>query len=91
MSSDRTTRAQLDTIFGRFVSAIGGRIATDYTDIGGLRLDCRGRSRRCNVVQYREHGGESEPFGARLRTYGELWHALDFAIQATAYRPERFS
>ena len=67
----KTTRKEVEGVFGFWVSCIGGRVATSYNDVGAYRLDHNSIyggytiERICN-----EGGGVSQPIGAdRLSAY----------------------
>ena len=81
--SDRYTRKDAEAAFTRLISAIGGRVATKYNDVGAYRLDWNGVYGGNIELISNEQGGVSQPFGVQRRNAREFCDAVCFAIDAT--------
>lgn len=83
--SDRYTRKDAEAAFNRLISAIGGRVAKDYKDVGAYRLDWNGSYGGGNIERIsNEPGGVSQPFGANRRNAREFCDAVRFALDTLA-------
>lgn len=72
--SQRFTKADAERAFLRLVEDAGARVANDYKDVGGWRLDyaaCYGGYVVEKIMN--ERGGISHPLGGERRTAKEFW------------------
>lgn len=81
--AERYTRKDATAAFNRLIETIGGRIATDYNDVGAYRLDWNatyggGIIERISNPQ----GGVSQPFGHMRMNAREFYFAVHLAINA---------
>jgi hypothetical protein len=76
---DRYTRKDAENALQRLVFALGGKIAKDYKDVHGYRLDhAYGGYNVERIVN--EQGGVTLPFGMQRRTAREFVDAVRFAL-----------
>lgn len=99
MVKSRYRKADAQAAFGRLALAYGLSAGTEYVrnesgefvaNVGAYALSYEGR--RFKIVRMMEHGGESEPFGARTYSAGEFVGMCGFAIDAlheSAIRDQR--
>lgn len=79
----RTTRKEVESVFGIFVRAMNGHVATAYNDVGGYVLDYAGGYGGYRVGRvHNEAGGVDTPFGWTRRPAREMVDTLRFAIDA---------
>jgi len=66
----RTTRSEVEAVFKLWVSAVGGRVAKSYKDVGAYRLDHNSIYGGYGIERIRnEQGGVSAVTGVRLSAY----------------------
>lgn len=83
--SDRYTRKDAEAAFTRLISAIGGRVATSYKDVGAYRLDWNGTYGGGNIeLIINDGGGVSQPFGMMRRNAREFCESVNFAMHAVS-------
>jgi hypothetical protein len=83
--SDRYTRKDAEAAFTRLISAIGGRVATTYNDVGAYRLDWNGTYGGGNIeLITSQSGGVSQPFGMQRRNAREFCDSVRFALDTLA-------
>lgn len=82
---DRYTRKDAIAAFVRLIKAIGGRVATDYNDVGAYRLDWNPTYGGGNIERiYNTRGGVTRPFGARRLNAKEFCLACQFTLDVLA-------
>lgn len=80
---NRTSRKEVETLFDRFVYAMGGRIATRCDDINGWVLEYHRYPNGYRLYQAGEHCSESDcVFGATVRNARDMADTLRFAMAA---------
>jgi hypothetical protein len=85
--SDRCTRKDVEAHFERLIKAIGGRVASDYKDVGAYRLDWNATYGGGNIERIvNAQGGVTQPFGITRRNATEFVSAAYFAIDVLAER-----
>lgn len=85
--SERTTKAEVNAVFARFVKAIGGRVAESYNDIGGYGIDYNPTYGGYHVYRVdNAAGGQNLPFGSRRMKPGEFVDCLRFATEVVQYK-----
>ena len=79
----RTTRKQVESLFGTFANRLGMRVATRFDDHGAYRLDYAPVYGGYNIERIDDtSSGVSLPFGEQRRSAGEMWSAMHFALRA---------
>ena len=79
--SDRYTRKNAEAAFDRLITAIGGRVAEKYNDVGAYRLDWNGAYGGGNIERIsNEQGGVSLPFGMRRHNAREFCEMVSFTM-----------
>ena len=85
--SDRITDKMVRSLFVHFTHASGHRIARDYKDVGGWRLDYNGVYGGYVIEQiFNSSGAVSQPFGSSRRKAQEMWYSMHFAMRALENR-----
>ena len=78
---DRYTRKDAERAFERLITAIGGRIAQSYNDVGAYRLDWNATYGGGNIELITSNGGGvRQPFGAQRHSAREFVQMVRFAI-----------
>lgn len=83
--ADRYTRKHAETAFAHLIDAIGGRIATDYNDVGAYRLDYiryEGGNSGYVIERITSDGGAIiHPLGAQRRNAREFYDACWYTMR----------
>lgn len=87
---DRYTRKDAEASFTRLITAIGGRVATAYNDVGAYRLDWNGTYGGGVIERVSNpQGGVSQPFGMQRRNAREFCDAVRFAMDVLTAKEAR--
>lgn len=81
--SERTTKAQIASMFGHLCKDLGKRVATTFNDVGGWGLDYSSVYGGYVIYEVSNKGGaQSHPFGSTRHTGNEFWTMMRFASDA---------
>jgi len=79
----RVSKKDIESQFKLFIEAIGGKVAADYKDVGGFKLDYSSIYGGYRITQiFSEGGAINMPFGDFRTRKGDFYYQLIFATNA---------
>jgi len=83
----RTSRSQVEGVFGHLVRALGGHVAASHKDVGGWMLDYDAAYGGYNIERISNASGAvSQPFGSGRHSASEMWEMIRFGLMCLDMR-----